>query len=68
MPVERSYGYTFPDPDSDIYVGWLDFKPQRIDRFKPGETPLQFHAAFCTGCCEAHEELDLGGYAMGWEL
>lgn len=68
MPVQRHHGYDWPEPDSDVYVDHLTGKPGRIDRLLPHETPLHFDIEFCRACCEAHEELGLGGYCNGWEL
>lgn len=66
--TERSHGYTFPDPDSDIYVGWLDGKPERIDRLKPLQTPLSFHHHFINEVATNDEIEEMAMYTNGWEL
>jgi hypothetical protein len=64
----RSFGYEFTDPDSDIYYGWLDGKPQQIDRLRPLETPLHFNSWFIDECAN-NPAIDCTGlYTNGWEL
>jgi hypothetical protein len=65
---ERSFGYEFTDPDSDVYYGWLDGKPAKIDRLIPTETPLHFSPAFINVAATDDSIPNLGTYTNGWEL